>query len=164
MYKFTSASDIIKQGVQEAVHTAIKEKELETKIQETMRDDVIRHIIDELKKLVCKYSTQTDKWYIDILFDKETLRISLHSTHNEYILCRHAVCRGYNTQYELDRFQQLSTERELYKKLLVIHNPDILITILRELGYSVTPFKVYKTFLWIPYSLVSDHRIAIQNK
>ena len=167
MEPYSSPSELIKQGIKKAIEDTYKRREMQRQKdeeQEIMKDDVVNYILNELQETIRTYPTQKEKWYMDILLNKTYLKDRIYDLELKLKILRRAYYDS--PSYSRTRWEQIDrymNKINIYKELNSIIEFDTLKTTLREHGYSVTPYKVYKTFLWIPYSLVSDHRVAMKD-
>lgn len=166
MEQCISPSELIKQGIKQAIEDEYKYREIQKRkdeIQETLKNDVVNYILNELQESIRTYPTQKEKWYMDILFNKKYLKDQIYDLQLKKTHLKHTYYNtpGYNTTL-WDKIMNCEKKIKIYDCILNIIEVDTVKTTLLEHGYSITPYKVYKTFLWIPYRLVSDHRVCIK--
>ena len=167
MSSFTKASDLVDNGIKQAIDEQNKQKaeqikkkaELEVS-KKNFNDNLIHTMIHDLQKTITKNPTETSKWYNDDLLDKGTLKDELAIS--KKFLDEHDVGSVlYNPYvskitYHRDRSVHLKNRIELLDIEYVKKTLD-------ELGFQLTEYIVVKNIIFcIPYRKKIIHRLTIK--
>lgn len=153
MTTYIKASELVKEGVTEAINIEKAKRQQFKEEKEYFNDSLVKKIITELKERIKNNSTKPEEWYIECILDKETLKKWLNKLYKELSL--------FDSPYNIRLKKLKITECE---KTIKYIDTNKIEERLNEAGYTVIKKEVkYKKFFCIPYKFGIIHRIYIKN-